>query len=504
MISSLINSLFNVVISLLYNRFLIVTYGSEINGLIGTLSQFVSFFSVLEGGFTTAAVVSLYKPMAEKDYKKVSDILYTAKKYLEKIGMVILLFSLCLGTLYINFIKSPLLFKKTFFLLFLTCINTFLNISLVSKYTILLESDNKTFLTHTFAFVPKVIFKVLAIFLMAKTNADIVLVYLTTLFEILLNIIIALVYERIHYPSISFSGEYSPSGIKGTKDIFAQKIASIIFSSTDLLLISIMIGLSSSSVYNLYMQVFKTVTTMLISILVSPFNSFGLLFQTEEERKTERLFSIYRKLSSLTSTIIIVSLASFLIPFIKIYTKDISDIQYLDLYLVLLCYSCFFFQTTNTPYGLLINSAGFFKLQNAQSILAAIVNILLSFILAKSAGIYGIVFGSLVGYLIILFSNIIKLYSKVFKAETVKPALKDVVLIGINYLFGILYIYLNYRIGFNPKNYMILLVYGVIITAIFGAICILYNFIVDREDTKKSISYIINAVLKRINNKGIM
>ena len=62
-------------------RFMLTAYGSEINGLISSILQFISYFNLVEAGLSSAAVYSLYKPIAEKDYNKINRIVVAAKHF---------------------------------------------------------------------------------------------------------------------------------------------------------------------------------------------------------------------------------------------------------------------------------------------------------------------------------------------------------------------------------------------------------------------------------------
>lgn len=42
-----------------------ITYGSETNGLITSLQQFIQYFTLLEAGLSGAAIFALYKPVIE-------------------------------------------------------------------------------------------------------------------------------------------------------------------------------------------------------------------------------------------------------------------------------------------------------------------------------------------------------------------------------------------------------------------------------------------------------
>ena len=52
-------------------RVMLDIYGSEINGLISSITQFINYFMLVEAGLSAAVVYSLYKPLAEKDYTKI-------------------------------------------------------------------------------------------------------------------------------------------------------------------------------------------------------------------------------------------------------------------------------------------------------------------------------------------------------------------------------------------------------------------------------------------------
>ena len=145
MIFSVLSSIIQMLLNLIYNNFLIATYGSNVNGLISTLTQFVSLFTVLEGGFTTAAIVSVYKPIVEKDFNALNNILYTAKVTFQKIGLIIALGVLILGSGYIFIIDSTLTYRDTYILLIISVMSATLSICALSKYNILLQGDNKEY-----------------------------------------------------------------------------------------------------------------------------------------------------------------------------------------------------------------------------------------------------------------------------------------------------------------------------------------------------------------------
>ena len=67
-------------------RIILVYYGSEINGLISSINQFITYFNLVEAGLSGATVYSLYKPLAENDHKGISAIVVAAQNFYIKSG----------------------------------------------------------------------------------------------------------------------------------------------------------------------------------------------------------------------------------------------------------------------------------------------------------------------------------------------------------------------------------------------------------------------------------
>lgn len=92
-------------------RFMLTAYGSEINGLISSILQFISYFNLVEAGLSSAAVYSLYKPIAEKDYNRINRIVVAAKHFYVKSGLL----NICTAILMIIviYVTAPMLIKFT-------------------------------------------------------------------------------------------------------------------------------------------------------------------------------------------------------------------------------------------------------------------------------------------------------------------------------------------------------------------------------------------------------
>lgn len=495
MIAALANSVLVTVFNLIYSNYLLQIYGSEINGLISTLSQFVSLFLIVEGGFMTAAVVATYKPIVDKDYNKLNNILYTCKRVYLKIGTVITVCALAGGAVYIHFIESPFSYGKTMALLVISAITTSGSIGILSKYSVLLQGENKEFVLTNFSLLSKTVTWILSMILILH-NASIVLVYAINILNVALNILLVKRYEKKHYPFVNYdAGTYDASIISGTKDVMFQKIANTVFTSTDLIVTSVFISLSAASVYNLYYQIFKSVFTLLASIVQAPFNSFGQLVNSEENREElKNYFEIYQQFVLIVSTLLMAITAQLVIPFVKIYTKNIFDYNYIYPVLAILFYSQMFVQINNKPYATILNVTGNFKMQNVQCVLAAIINIIVSIGFIPWLGIHSIVLGSVVGTLIIFVMNMYQMFKNVLHGNW-KNDVKNIIL---NYVAGIGCICVFYRINISVTDYFQWILVACGTCVIMGAVFVLINFIFDYQRMKKTANYILQSTMKML------
>ena len=65
-LTSMVSQIVVMAAGMITPRLMIATYGSEMNGLVSSLNQFISYITLVEAGIGGAAIYSLYKPLAEE------------------------------------------------------------------------------------------------------------------------------------------------------------------------------------------------------------------------------------------------------------------------------------------------------------------------------------------------------------------------------------------------------------------------------------------------------
>jgi O-antigen/teichoic acid export membrane protein len=65
---------------------IIRTFGSETNGMVFSIGQFVAYLSVVEAGIGGASIAALYKPLAENNATERNGILAATRHFYNRSG----------------------------------------------------------------------------------------------------------------------------------------------------------------------------------------------------------------------------------------------------------------------------------------------------------------------------------------------------------------------------------------------------------------------------------
>ena len=99
-ISSLIFQISIVVCGFILPRLIMSYYGSEVNGLVNSITQFLQVISFLELGVGAVVQSALYKPLADKNDAQVSKIIVSAGKFFKHLAEILLVYIVILLVFY--------------------------------------------------------------------------------------------------------------------------------------------------------------------------------------------------------------------------------------------------------------------------------------------------------------------------------------------------------------------------------------------------------------------
>ncbi len=395
---SLISQFLTVLIGLVIPQLMIKTYGSEINGLIASITQFLSFISLLEAGAGGVIRSALYSPLSKKDMNSVSGIYNATKGFFRKIGFVFILYIVALCFLYPIISKTEFEFGYVVLMILILSIGTGLQYFLgLTNYSIIV-ADQKAYISHAANIVTLIINFILS-YVLITLNVQIHIVKLVSCIVFAIKPIFYTEYVKRKYrldKGIAPNGEAISQRWNG----LVHHLAYFLHTNIDVVFLTIFLGTGYVSIYTVYMAVVGGIKSILMSISEGISSGVGNLIATESREHIGKVFERFEFIQTMLIAILFSITASMIIPFMQVYTKGITDYNYvLPLFGFLIVASEAFYcvRCIYTNFSL---AAGKYKETQIGAIIEAVLNLIISLILIQCIGMVGIAIGTLAGMLL--------------------------------------------------------------------------------------------------------
>lgn len=475
---SFIVKLLTFAIGIIIPRLIIVSYGSEINGFLQTVSNIYSYLALIMAGVGTAAIQGLYKPISERNQSKISSVLVATRQYFRKLVRWYAIGALLLAFIFPLVVKSTIDARIVVAVILIEGFSSSLTYYYTYTIQALLSADGRDYIIQIIQFIVFLITSVVKITLVL-VSVNIVTLEISYLIINIFQITLYQTYIKKQYGWIDWNENADTKVLKNRKFFLLNGVAWTVFSSTDTIIVSVFCGLMFSSVYALYNMVFANLNLVLAII----YNSvYFILGQVYHENK-EKYLMLHDGFESLITGFVfaLLSVAYILIlPFFRLYTHGITDINYIDPYLPLLFCLVQILSNCRMISGNLINLTNNPKMVNKASIAEVIINLSLSMILAKKIGLYGVLIGTIVAlgfktnYIIVIANK---------KILNRKP-LRTYITFGVNVLLFMFCILFSKYVDLEITNYKMFFICAIPLTLI---VCLLYvgvNVIVNYSSTK--------------------
>ena len=392
--ASLLSQITALVCGFILPRLFLEHYGSSVNGLINSITQFLGVISFLELGVGAVVQSSLYKPLAEQDGNQISRISVSANKFFQKLAKIFLAYVIILCVCY------PFLVNCEFSFLYTTTLIIAISISLIAQYyfgivnSLILNADQKGYIQYN-AQTVTILLNTLVCFLLISKGCSVQLVKLSTSCIFLLRPLILHTYVKKNY-NIDWHIQYKQEPIKQKWNGVAQHIAAIILDTTDIIVLTIFSSLSNVSIYSVYFLIVKGVKTLFLSITNGIQSMIGELWAKKELDELRKVFAWTEWCIHTGTTFIFSCAAVLIVPFIQVYTAGIHDAEYRQPLFALLLVGANAMHCLRLPYNIMVLAAGHYKQTQQNYIIAAILNIIISVLAVKSWGLIGVAIGTLI------------------------------------------------------------------------------------------------------------
>lgn len=390
--SSLLYEITAIICGFVLPRFFLTYYGSRVNGLVSSITQFLGFITLAECGVGAVVQSALYKPLATHDTENISKIVLSSERFFRKIAYVLIGYTAVLMVVYPFVAVDSFDYLYSFVLIFVISISSFAQYYFGMTYKLLLNADQLGFIQNTVSVLALILNTVSCVILM-RIGATIQTVKLvTSLIFVIQPVLLSAIAKRRY--TIDRSIELTEEPIKQKWNGLAQHISGVVLGNTDVVVLTLLSSLENVSIYAVYSLIVNGVKQIVVSMTNGFRALFGNMLAKDETDTLNDTFDCVEWLLHTLVTFVFLLTAFLIVPFVRVYTKDITDANYIVPTFACLITLAQAAYCLRLPYYVMVNAAGHYKQTQMSAIIEASINIVLSVTLVFRFGLVGVAIGT--------------------------------------------------------------------------------------------------------------
>lgn len=440
-ISVLLFELVAAVCGFILPRLILSHFGSSYNGITLSISQFIGVIALLKSGIGSVTRSALYKPLNRKNSYEISEVVNATKKFMRRVALIFAGALLIFAALYPFLVSNEFDWFFAFSLFIILAVDTFAQYFFGLPYQMLIQADQRSYIISIVNICSTIANTIIASILILSGFG----IHVVKLGSALVFLVPPLFYmfwakKRYH---VDGSVPANDKLISQRWDAFAHQLANFINTNTDIIVITVILNLREVSVYSIYFMIGHAIKKAINSVGSGTTAAFGNMMARKEQRVLESRFRDYECLFFYVTTILVTITVVLLTSFISVYTKGVTDVNYIrETFAVLVCMSVFF-MCVKVPYEQIVFAAGHFKQTRNAAFIEAGIHITASISLTYFWGLNGIVLGLVIAtiYRLIVYTRYV--YKNIVETPQNRIILRYMYsflmfggAIGLQYAFG--------------------------------------------------------------------
>lgn len=389
--------------------------GIEYLGINGLLTNILAMLSLAEAGIGSSIIYSLYKPVAENDYKKINILMKFYRNTYIVIALIVLILGLSLMP-FLNYFTNDAKVEDINIIYLIFLLNTVLPYFYIYKNSFLNVSQ-KGYIVTTIYTISSVITLCIKIGILHYTQNYILYLLIDSAITLITSIFLVKkvnkMYPFLKKKVIGKLDNDTKNGItKNVKAIVIQNIGNYLVVGTDNILISSFISVSAVGIYSNYTMLIEICRNFTYQIFNNIYHSVGNLVAIEESEKIYDIYKVYNFLNFWLYSFFSICLCVLINPFITLWLgSEFLMNQYIIIILILIFYE----RGMRNSISTVKTTAGIFHEDRYIPLIQALINLVISIILVQFIGIVGIFIGTLISSLACPFwTTPYLVYKKVF------------------------------------------------------------------------------------------
>lgn len=465
-------------------RYMLLYYGSTVNGLVSSISHFLGFINFLDLGVGAVVQSNLFVPLAQKDDAQISRIVKSSERFFRRLGCIFLCYIFVLCFVFPSFVNTSFDTWFTVSLILIMAISSLAQFLLGITYQILLNADQKSYIQLTLQIGTILLNTVFAVLLM-RSGAGVQIVKLASAAVFVLKPLGLMLYVHRHY-RIDKEIEVVGEPIKQKWNGFSQHVAYVVLRHVDIVALTVFSTLKNVSIYSVYFLVANGVTEIVLRAVTGLEALFGNMLANHEQEKLLKTFETVEWLIHNGVTVIFSCAAITVIPFVKIYTKGITDANYIAPLFSVVLLSAFATRCLRIPYFSIVKAAGHFKETQNGAYISALLNIVITVALIVKFDLIGAATGTLAAMLYhtcyfiwYLRDNILVRPVKYF----VKYIFTDLIIAGLSYI-------LTRDFVLEQPFYSLWLILALKVFVVTVSVFLVVNYMASRPQMRQALYFI--------------
>ncbi|WP_213335286.1 hypothetical protein [Enterococcus casseliflavus] len=475
---------------------MIKSLGIEYAGLSSLFSDILTVFSFAELGIGSAIIFELYKPIQEKDYRKIAQLMNFYKRAYQTIGLGILIVGLSLIPVLPSLVSNvPNVHED------LTIIYTFYVLNTVISYFLiyqasLLTASQENYIISFIQGITSILRLIIGSFILLVFHNFLLYLFLDICLLVIQNILVYMIADKKFLEIRRFKNETLPKQEK--KVLFGNvgalalyQVSNVILNSTDSIVISTIIGTGAVGLFSNYRLIIRSVDNFLSQITVSITPTLGNLAISQNNNQYKIFIHVNFLVYYLTmnSSLLLYFLTE---PFIHLWLGE----KYIMSQTLLLGFvSDFFLLNMIRPVASFRNANGMFTQGKYRPLVMSIMNIVFSIVFVKYFGMSGVIWGTAISRLLtqVWFDPAI-VYKHIFKKRIIPYFINLILQILLTVLIGIIIEWVIIALSLNSPSVLNLVLKTIVILVISNLI---FLFCFRKNDEFKVVIELVKRYLKR-------
>ena len=393
-VSAISLQIVTIVCGFILPKFLLQYYGSAVNGLISSITQFLGFITLAECGIGAVVQSALYKPLSCNDYLGVSRIIVSAEHFYRNIAKILFVYTIILFAIYPFIIIEKFDYFYTSSLILIISFSSFAQYYFGITYKVLLASDQFGFVPILIQISALLMNLVMSVILIVNGCTIHIVKFVSSLIFVIQPLTVSFIAQRWYQidKKVKIGKDTIPQKWNG----IAQHVASVVLQSSGITVLTLFSTLENVSIYSIYFLVVNGVRSITMSITNGVQAYLGNLFAKGDMPAFKSNFESFEWKLHLVVSLVFTSTAVLIVPFVGVYTHGITDANYIVPVFGIMLTAAWGMYCIRLPYNIVVLAVGHYKQTQVSAIIEAVLNLVTAVALVLKFGLVGVAVGSLV------------------------------------------------------------------------------------------------------------